>query len=213
MNAVGPTSAVNACRDAAAAVATTPPAKMVQAANDAAPPPRRAAVASVTLPARIRVRRRREREVDVSISREAVTISSPDAAAASRPIASYRGVAVTIAGGPGEPLFRLSLAHEEPEHTVPLAAGSDVAAVAREWQAWAKALSLPLLAVDADGCVHAELTALGAILAERPSPRRRGSPLVGRRSPYGRRRRAAAPARRLSEAPVHRGEKEIIART
>ena len=39
--------------------------------------------------------------------------------------------------------------------------------------------------------MHAELTAMGVVLAERPSPRRRGSALVGRRSRYGRKRRAA----------------------
>jgi hypothetical protein len=85
--------------------------------------------------------------------------------------------------------------------------------VARQWQAWAKALGLPLLAVEPDGTVHAELTALGVVLAERPSDRRRGSPLVGRRSRYARRRRDQPSRGHLAEMPVVRGEREIIART
>ncbi|MEO1105051.1 MAG: DUF6101 family protein [Pseudomonadota bacterium] len=181
------------------------------AANDSAPDA--LPVPAVTLPAHITVRRWRERAVDVSISREAVTISTPDAAAATCPLTSYRGISATVAGAESEPLFRLTLEHDDPAHCVPLASGTDIAAVAREWQAWAKALSLPLIAVDADGDVHAELNALGVILAERPSPRRKGSPLVGRRSPYARKRRGAPMMRTLKNAPVHTQKREIIART
>lgn len=186
----------------------------LEAANDAAPGGERGAV---TLPARLDVRGRRERAaLSVDISRETVTFrhrSAGGAVATARPLASYRGIAVTVERGEGEPIFHLSLMHEDAAQCVPLSSGTDVAAMAREWQAWAKALSLPLVAVEADGTVHAELTALGVVLAERPSPRRRGSPLVGRRSRYARRRRAMTPARPLSQVPRIAGEREIIART
>ncbi|WP_157961534.1 DUF6101 family protein [Acuticoccus kandeliae] len=170
---------------------------------------------TVTLPTRLSVRSRRDRPVSVDISREAVTIrpDSGEAAAATQPLSSYRGVAVTVEKGEGEPVFHLSLLHDDREHSVLLSTGTDVAAVAREWQAWAKALSLPLVAIESDGKVHAELTALGVLLAERPSDRRKGSALVGRRSPYGRRRRATAMARPLGQMPIIQGEREIIART
>jgi hypothetical protein len=151
--------------NAATVTALAPSASLLEAANDAAPGPG----GKVTLPARLSFRGRRERSVSVDISREAVTIR-PEAgeAAATRPLSSYRGVAVRVERGEGGPVFHLSLMHEEEEHSVPLSCGSEVAVVAREWQAWAKALSLPLLAVEPDGSVHAELTALGVVLAERP---------------------------------------------
>lgn len=178
------------------------------AANDTTP-----RHSAVTLPARLTVERRRERAVYVSISSETVTFAAPDRDAATQPLSSYRGVAVTVERHEGEVHFTLTLEHEDAEHTVPLSCATDANAIAREWQAWAKALALPLLAVDADGVVHAELSALGVILAEGPLPRRRGSALVGRRSRYGRRRRNTPLPHTLEAAPKHAGEREIIART
>lgn len=112
-----------------------------------------------------------------------------------RPVSSFKGVGVVVRRGDGEPVFNLTLVHENPRLSIPLSSSTEVAAVAREWQAWGKALNLPLLAVNEDGSVHAELNALGVMLTEKPSPRRRGSALVGRRSRYGRHRRATALAR------------------
>lgn len=213
MNAVGLTSAAIALPSSAAAVAMSfNVAGPKRAANDAFPAQRVNEPAPMTLPAHLQVERRRASAVDVAISSDQVMIFWPDAAVAKQPISSYRGVTVTVEGGAGEPLFRLILEHEEREHSVPLASGSDIATIAREWQAWAKALSLPLIAVDAEGCVHAELNALGVVLAEHPFPRRRGSPLVGRRSRFARKRRAAPLPRTLASAPVVAGEREIIAR-
>jgi len=198
MNAVGLTSAAIAMPTSAAAVAMSF---------------RAAGPAPLTLPAHLIVERRRASTVDVAISSDQVMIFWPDAAVATQPISSYRGITVSVESGSGEPLFRLTLEHEEREHSVPLASSSDVAAIAREWQAWAKALSLPLIAIDAEGSVHAELTALGIVLAENPFPRRRGSALVGRRSRFARKRRAAPLPRTLASAPVVAGEREIIARS
>lgn len=196
--------------DAATVTTLAPSAVPGEAANDVAP----ARAPRVTLPARLSFRGRRERRISVDISREAVTIR-PEAgeAAATRPLSSYRGVAVRVERGEGGPVFHLSLLHDEVEQSVPLSSGSEAAVVAREWQAWAKALSLPLLAVEPDGSVHAELTALGVVLAERPSERRRGSPLVGRRSRFARRRRDTPLRGSLEDMPVVRGAREIIART
>ncbi|MEO1106140.1 MAG: DUF6101 family protein [Pseudomonadota bacterium] len=166
----------------------------------------------MTLPASLHVGRR-ERAVSVDISHEAVTIRRPfeQTPPTTASLSSYRGVAVTVERGVGEPLYHLTLCHDDAERSVNLASGTDVTAIARDWQAWAKMLSLPLVAVEADGTVHAELTALGVILAERPFPRRKGSALVGRRSRYGRRRRSA-PVRNV-EGTSFSGEREIIART
>ncbi|WMS44734.1 DUF6101 family protein [Acuticoccus sp. MNP-M23] len=183
----------------------TSPAALFLPANDAIP--RRQTAAPVAAP------RRREIDVDVPATQEPVTIASPDAAAATMPLDTYRGIAVTVERCDGEPMFQLTLQHSDDAHSVPLACGMDVAVIAREWQAWAKALSLPLIAIDADGSVHAELNALGVLLAENPSPRRRGSPLVGRRSRFGRARRAAPLPFAMANAPRIEEHREIIART
>lgn len=128
--------------------------------------------------------------VDNTLSIRASAAAMADPA---RPVSSFKGVAVAVRRGGRELTFNLSLVHENPRLSIPLSCSTEAATVAREWEAWGKALGLPLLAMGDDGTVEAELKPLGVVLAERPSPRRRGSALVGRRSPYARRRRAAAP--------------------
>ena len=135
----------------------------------------------------------------------------PRAISANMPLSTYRGVAARVRQANGQPMFELTLLHADPAHCVPLATSCEAAAVAREWRAWGEALRLPLIAIDADGSVHGELNPLGPITAERPSPRRKGSPLVGRRSRFGRRRRAM-PVPAMDAMPM-RAEREIIART
>lgn len=135
----------------------------------------------------------------------------PRALPGAAPLSSYRGVAARVRQADGQPLFELTLLHADPAQSVPLTASCEAAAVAREWRAWGEALSLPLIAMDADGAVHGELNPLGPITAERPSPRRKGSALVGRRSRFGRRRRAMqVPA--IDAMPMRESEREIIAR-
>lgn len=206
MNAAGLSNAAIAMPHNATHPVMTSPAALYLPANDAIgrrPAPQAAAPAP----------RRREAEVEAPATQEPVTIASPDAVGATMPLETYRGIAVSVERCDGEPMFQLTLQHQNEEHSVPLACGMDVAVIAREWQAWAKALSLPLIAIDADGSVHAELNALGVLLAENPSPRRRGSPLVGRRSRFGRRRRGAPLPFTLANAPRIENHREIIART
>lgn len=150
----------------------------------------------------------------VEIARDRVIFrpAGRDAAAPARvvPLTAYRGVAVVIERSPAAaPAFRLELSHGEPALTVPLASGRSVEAISRLWRGWGRALRLPLLVVGADGETHAALTPLGALFAETPSPRRRGSPLVGRRTRFARRRTPGRPG----PLPVLHGEREIIART
>ncbi len=166
--------------------------------------PHRMGVRRPTAPRKVEAAPRPQGEDIIALEVANNTLNVTATAAASdgistRPVSSFRGVGVAVRRGDGEPVFNLTLVHENPRLSIPLSTSTEAAAVAREWQAWAKALNLPLLAVNEDGSVHAELTTLGVVLAERPSPRRRGSALVGRRSRYARQRRAAdahrAPAR------------------
>ncbi|MDQ0316727.1 DUF6101 family protein [Amorphus orientalis] len=124
------------------------------------------------------------------------------------PMAAYRGVAVsaTYEAATG-PVFQVTLCHPDPSLSVPLASGSCTSEVGIAWRSWAAALERPLLVLDTDGSVSARLDRMGAIFAEKPLPRRKGSPVVGRRSRFARRRDFGRPT-----GEVCRGEREIIAR-
>ena len=181
----------------------------ISVAHDAAPPPgandpgvprppRRSAIA---LPVHLALGSQQ-----ATVDRSGVTLGET-----TRPASDYRGIAVKVVSDGTGPIFRLTLEHEDPSLSIQLAEGSEVGDVARLWQAWGATLCLPLIAIDADGSIHAELNAIGVVLAERPYARRRGSALVGRRSRYGLKRRAAAVTRPVVAA--HCGEREIIARS
>ena len=64
--------------------------------------------------------------------------------------------------------------------------GEDVAA---DWQAWGRALGLPLLIVDGDGTVRAPLDQLGPLVVGQASSRRAPSALKGRRPRFLKRRK------------------------
>ena len=121
------------------------------------------------------------------------------------PLASYRGVALSVAGpGAGEPVHRLELLHHDPDLTIPLIEAADVSEIAVEWAAWARSLSLPRLVERTPG----ELETLeDAPAGSSPLPRRRGSALAKRRTRFSRRRKMGA-LQRLAIA--YREEREII---
>ena len=79
-----------------------------------------------------------------------------------------------------------------------------------EWRAWANVLGLPLLVAEDDGVLREPFARMGGLRIADVRPRRR------RRSAL-KRRRPTMPLRRLAGSiteatPVHRGEREIIAR-
>lgn len=124
------------------------------------------------------------------------------------PMAAYQGVAVSASYDEASgAVFKVTLCHPDPSLSVPLAAGSCTTTVGTAWRSWASALDRPLLVLDPDGSVSARLDRMGAVFAEKPLPRRTGSPLIGRRSRFARRRAAGRPS-----GAVHRDEREIIAR-
>jgi len=125
------------------------------------------------------------------------------------PMAAYHGVAVSaVRDAATGPVFQLTLCHPDPSLSVPLATGTCTSEIGEAWRAWGAALDRPLLVLDHTGGVSARLDRIGAVFAEKPSPRRKGSALVGRRSRFARRRTAGTPG-----APrVYREEREIIAR-
>ena len=123
------------------------------------------------------------------------------------PVASYLGVAIRL-----EPPTRttagavaLVLEHPDPRLSLPLYRACDLTDIIAEWRAWGHALRLPLLLAEPDGGLHAQL---GTVAAGMPiARRRRRIARTARRT--ARRRRSVA----FTAPVVHRGEREIIART
>ncbi len=125
------------------------------------------------------------------------------------PLASYRGVAVRMEATDTVGAVRVfvELLHEDPALTLPLIVGDEPEDVAADWQAWGRALKLPLLVIGQDGSVSGPLDDLVGVIAAPPKPRRRYSFFAGRRPRFLTRRKTghSRPTERLDG-------REIIAR-
>jgi hypothetical protein len=147
---------------------------------------------------------------EVELTRDRVVLRRSVAGmrmALNMPVAAFSGVALRLM--PGEATVAVVLAHDDPGLVLPLHITDEADTAFAEWHGWAEALGLPLLVEDRVGFRKA-LPALGRLQTGRPRPRRRRhSPLKGRR-PAMLMRRRVGPA--LAAMPVHRGEREIIAR-
>ena len=86
----------------------------------------------------------------VEVAREAVTIRRAVAGVAMAiRVASeaYRGVALRITGfEDGRFYYEVMLAHRDPDLSVPLCEGEDLAAIEAQWRTWVAFLGLPALA-------------------------------------------------------------------
>jgi hypothetical protein len=124
------------------------------------------------------------------------------------PVSAFRGVAIRVRMGEDAAVV-VELAHKDPGLALPLFVSAEADDAFTEWRSWARVLGLPLL-VEEDGDYREPFARLGQLRIEAPRPRRRRrSALKRRRSAMSLRRRTG----RISEAtPVHRGEREIIAR-
>ena len=147
---------------------------------------------------------------DIELHRERVVLRRSVAGvrmALNMPLSAFTGVALKMM--PGEGAVAVVLAHDDPGLVLPLAVTDEADEAFTEWHDWAETFGLPLLVEDEVGFRKA-LPQLGEIAAGRPRPRRRRrSGLKGRRPAILLRRMTG----RISDAsPVHRGEREIIAR-
>jgi Family of unknown function (DUF6101) len=128
------------------------------------------------------------------------------------PLSAFRGIAIRLSGKPDESPSSIAivLEHGDPALSLPLFSSPEIDDIVEEWQAWGRALGLPLLVADCDGGLREPFARLGAVRIEAPTWRRRRRSAMARRRPLRllRRRPGATAA-----APfVHRGEREIIAR-
>ncbi len=103
------------------------------------------------------------------------------------------------------------LEHRDQALSVPLmiATGPEGDVVA-EWQRWARVLGRPLLIADGEG-FREPFERIGAVRVRAPVPRRRVRGMLRRRRPAILMRRK--PGRAVPAPRIHRGEREIIARS
>jgi hypothetical protein len=152
---------------------------------------------------------------EVELHRERVVVRRSVAGirmAVNLPVSAYRGVSLRV-GAPdaaGEIATAVVLEHHDPSLTLPLYVAPDGDDVAAEWRAWANVLGVPLLVAGADGASREPFARIGAVAFGKVAPRRRRRSALKRRRPRMPLRRAAGTVDHTT--PVHRDEREIIAR-
>jgi hypothetical protein len=128
------------------------------------------------------------------------------------PLTAFAGIALRLVPGEGatEDALSVVLEHSDPALALPLFLTSQADEAVSEWRTWSKVLGLPLLLADPSGALREPFARLGQMRIECPRPRRRRrSALKGRRPSILLRRTLG----KVTEAtPVHRDEREIIAR-
>ena len=107
------------------------------------------------------------------------------------PVRAYAGVAVRIeaVGQGGDLRVVVELMHRDPALSLPLVVAKEPEDVAADWQAWGRALNLPLLVVSEDGTVKAPVERIGALTVAESKPRRRYSFFADRRPRFLARRK------------------------
>jgi Family of unknown function (DUF6101) len=129
------------------------------------------------------------------------------------PLTAYLGVALRFiaAGDVALESVAVSLEHRDPALCVPLYAAPDSVDVLAEWQLWGRVLGLPLLIADRGGNLRDPFRRIGAVHVAISAARRR------RRYAIKVRRHSIRLGCQLGQSDpvptVHRGEREIIART
>jgi hypothetical protein len=126
------------------------------------------------------------------------------------PLTRYAGVAVRMepVGIDGGVLGTVALLHADPTLTLPLLVTEDPHLISADWQAWGRALDLPLLIIGQDGSIGEPLAGPQGIAMAPAKPRRRHSYFAQRRPRFLTRRKPGRPG--AGERLVGR---EIIARS
>ena len=128
------------------------------------------------------------------------------------PVASYLGVALHVEASSeaASDTVALVLEHRDGGLSFPLYRAGDGTDIVAEWQSWGRVLKLPLLVAEADGSLREPFRRIGSLRVSTAQPRRRKYSSIKSRRPSIFLRRKSGGA--LAAAPVHRGEREIIAR-
>lgn len=151
---------------------------------------------------------------DIRIDTQSVSITrqaGPENGCIVIPVSQFSGVMVQVApaDATGKVKAKLILKHSEDRLSPVIAETSQPEDLAAVWPAWSKALDLPMLVCDPGGNIK-PIEAFSATPVTGPTPRRRMALLTGRRPRFLIRRKTGVRGAGLT---VHRGEREIIART
>jgi hypothetical protein len=152
---------------------------------------------------------------EVELHRERVVVRRSVAGmrmAFNLPVSSYRGVSIRLSNAAeGEAITAaVVLEHDDPALALPLYVSPDGDEVAAEWRTWSSVLGVPLLVSNSDGSIHEPFERMGGVHLASPSPRRRRRSALKNRRPRILMRGKAG--RVTAATPVHRAEREIIAR-
>jgi hypothetical protein len=127
------------------------------------------------------------------------------------PVAAFNGVSLLLM--PGErgaaDTLAVTLKHSDPALTLPLFVTSQLHEALAEWRAWSDVLGMPRL-LAGQGPPSVSIAHPGQLHTGRPRPRRRRRSALKARRPSILLRRGFGKITRAT--PVHRGEREIIAR-
>lgn len=150
------------------------------------------------------------REREIELHRERVVLRRSVAGmrmALNMPLSAFAGVSLRMQAGEG--VVSIVLTHKDPGLALPLSVTTDADDAMADWRSWGQVLGLPLLVED-EGASREAFARLGQVRLARPKPRRRRHSALKKRRPSMLMRRARGT---LTDAtPVHRGEREIIAR-
>jgi hypothetical protein len=95
---------------------------------------------------------------------------------------TFKGVSLRLrATGAEGYTYQLALAHRDGDLTVVLEEAPDNFDIVANWRAWARFFGLPALVERRLGIDELERPMVGAVIANRPSPRRRGKWITARR--------------------------------
>jgi len=127
-------------------------------------------------------------------------------------VSAFAGVAIRLTEGEGgEPgTVSVILEHKDPSLALPLFVSAEADDAAAQWRVWANVLGLPLLIAEDDGQLREPFARMGGMRIARVRVRRRRHNAIKRRRPTMPLRRRAG--KLTDKTPVHRDEREIIAR-
>lgn len=128
------------------------------------------------------------------------------------PLSAFAGVALRLMPGNdgNEPTVAVVLEHKDPGLALLLFVSTEADDAMAEWRSWARVLGLPQLISNDEGGWREPFARIGGVRVARVKPRRRRHSVVQTRRPSRSLRRMAGKFK--PDAPVYRGEDELIAR-
>ncbi len=128
------------------------------------------------------------------------------------PMSDFRGVTLkTLPPDGAEPAaVAVMLEHRDSALSVPLFVANEGDEAMAEWKSWSRVLGVPLLVDDGDGALREPFRRLGQLNVGEASPRKKRRAAIRWRRPSILMRRKLG--RSMADVPVHRDEREIIAR-